>query len=273
MQQEQGFLNNGLFWQSWQPGREPRAILLIAHGLAEHSERYQHVAEHLVAQDYAVFAVDHVGHGRSPGDRVALQGFGDLLAGMDALYAHALSTYPGKPVSLIGHSMGGLIAALCAVDKPERYHALVLSGPAVIAPEPPPAWQLFVVRALSRLAPGLGVISLEAGAISSDPAVVDDYLNDPLVYTGKITAGMATALFDAMARLRARAHAIRMPLLAMHGDADRLTAPEGSVLLIEQAESADKTLKRFPGMFHEIFNEPARHEVLSTLTDWLDARH
>ena len=159
MQQEQGFLNNGLFWQSWLPGREPRAILLIAHGLAEHSERYQHVAEHLVAHDYAVFAVDHIGHGRSPGDRVALQSFDDLLSGMDALYAHAMSAFPGKPVSLIGHSMGGLIAALCAVEKPDRYQALVLSGPAVIAPEPPPAWQLFVVRLLARLAPRVGVIA------------------------------------------------------------------------------------------------------------------
>lgn len=273
MQQDQGFLSNGSFWQSWLPGRDPRAVLLIAHGLAEHSDRYQHVAEHLVAQDYAVYALDHIGHGRSPGDRASLQQFGDLLAGMDALHAHAVAAFPGKPVSLIGHSMGGLIAAMCVVQKPERYHALVLSGPAVIAPEPPPVWQLFIVRLLSRLAPGLGVIALEAGAISTDPAVVDDYLNDPLVYNGKIPARMAASLFDAMARLRESASAIRIPLLAMHGGADRLTAPEGSALIVEQASSDDKTLQAFPGMYHEIFNEPRRDEVLSILTDWLDARH
>lgn len=272
MQQADGYLSNGLFWQSWMPGNAPRAVILIAHGLAEHSARYQHVAERLVEHGYAVFAVDHIGHGRSPGDRVALGRFEDLLSGMDALHALAMQTFAGKPVFILGHSMGGLIAARSVIANPARYAGAVLSGPAVIAPDPPPALQLIIVRLLSKLFPKLGVIALDSSAISTDPEVVENYLNDPLVYTGKITARMAAELFDAMALLREQASAITIPLLVMHGGDDRLTAPEGSRLLVEKAESTDKALYEFPGLFHEIFNEPQRAEVISIMLDWLEAR-
>lgn len=273
MRHESGTLESGLHWQAWHPEGAARAIVLIAHGLAEHGGRYDHVAEVLTAAGFAVYVVDHEGHGRSPGRRCAVNDFGRFIAGILELDRHARAALPGLPVTLLGHSMGGLIAALTAIAEPGRFRALVMSGPAVIAPDPPPAWQEFVVRLLARIAPGVGAIALDASEMSRDPAVVEAYLADPLVFNGKIPAGLVVAIFDAMADLRERAGALTLPLLAMHGSEDRLTAPEGSELVVAKAASEDKTLRVWPGLRHEIFNEPEQAEVLGVLTSWLDARH
>lgn len=273
MRHESGTFESGLYWQAWHPDDAARAIVLIAHGLAEHGGRYEHVAELLTAEGFAVYVVDHAGHGRSPGRRCAVNDFGRFIEGMLELDRQARAALPGLPVTLLGHSMGGLIAALTALAEPGRFHALVLSGPAVIAPEPPPAWQEFIVRLLARVAPGVGAIALDASEMSRDPAVVEAYLADPLVYNGKIPAGLVVALFDAMAAFRERASALTLPLLAMHGSADKLTAPEGSELVVASAASEDKTLRIWPGLRHEIFNEPEQAEVLGALVAWLRERH
>ena len=273
MRHDSGTLDDGLFWQAWRPDGDARAVVLIAHGLAEHSGRYTHVAEALTDAGFAVFAVDHAGHGRSPGRRCAVREFDTFIDGMLALDAHARTLAPGVPVSLLGHSMGGLIAALTVLRAPDRFRMLVLSGPAIVAPDPPPRWQEVIVRWLARWLPNLGALALDANEISRDPAVVEAYRNDPLVYTGKIPAGLVVAIFDAMAELRRRAPGIALPLLAMHGGADRLTAPEGSEQLVAAAASEDKTLRLWPGLRHEIFNEPERADVIAALREWLTTRH
>ncbi len=273
MRHESGTLESGLHWQAWHPDDAARATILIAHGLAEHAGRYEHVADALTGEGFAVFAVDHAGHGQSPGRRCAVNDFGRFIEGMLELDRHARASVPDVPVTLLGHSMGGLIAALTALAEPGRFHALVLSGPAVIAVDPPPRWQEFIVRLLARFLPNLGALALDSNEISKDPAVVAAYLADPLVYNGKIPAGLVVAIFDAMAALRERASALTLPLLAMHGADDRLTAPEGSELVVDSAASEDKTLRTWPGLKHEIFNEPERAEVLGALTAWLRERH
>lgn len=273
MRHESGTLESGLHWQAWHPGGTARAVVLIAHGLAEHAGRYAHVAKALTDAGFVVYAVDHAGHGRSPGRRCAVNDFSRFVEGMLELDRHARTALPGLPVALLGHSMGGLIAGLTALAEPGRFGALVLSGPAVIAPDPPPRWQEFIVRLLARFVPNLGALALDANEISRDPAVVAAYLADPLVYTGKIPAGLVVAIFDAMAELQERATALTLPLLAMHGSEDRLTAPGGSELVVARAASADKTLRLWPGLKHEIFNEPERAEVLEVLASWLGERH
>lgn len=273
MRHESGTLESGLHWQAWHPDAEARAVVLIAHGLAEHAGRYVHVAEALTGEGYAVYAIDHAGHGQSPGKRCVVNDFGRFIEGMLELDRHARTETPGLPVTLLGHSMGGLIAGLTALAEPGHFHSLVLSGPAVIASDPPPRWQEIIVRLIARLAPGLGALALDANEISKDPAVVEAYLADPLVYNGKIPAGLVVAIFDAMAALRERASALTLPLLAMHGSDDRLTAPEGSELVVESAASEDKTLRAWPGLKHEIFNEPEQAQVLGVLTGWLNERH
>lgn len=273
MQHDSGTLESGLFWQSWRADDTPRGIVLIAHGLAEHTGRYGHVAEALVNAGFAVFAVDHGGHGQSPGKRGGVYDFREFIEGMLELDRHARVALPGVPVSLLGHSMGGLIAALTALAEPDRFRALILSGPAVIAVDPPPAWQEAIVRFLARVAPGLGTLALDSNEISRDPAVVQAYLDDPLVYNGKVPAGLVVAIFDAMSDLQARAAGLELPLLLMHGSEDRLTEPEGSTLVHDRAASSDKTLRMWEGLKHEIFNEPEQAEVLLVLTEWLVERH
>ncbi|MEO1594703.1 MAG: lysophospholipase [Pseudomonadota bacterium] len=272
MPHESGTLESRLIWQSWQP-ESPKAVVLIAHGLAEHGGRYTHVADALTQAGYAVFAIDHAGHGQSPGKRGGVYDFNVFIEGMLELDRHARVALPGLPVTLLGHSMGGLIAALTALRDPDRFKTLVLSGPAVIAVDPPPAWQEAIVRFLARVAPGLGALALDSNEISCDPKVVQAYLDDPLVYNGKVPAGLVVAIFDAMADLRERAARLTLPLLVMHGSEDKLTAPEGSTLVHEQAGSADKTIRMWRGLKHEIFNEPEQAEVLAEMTEWLDARH
>lgn len=272
MQHEQGFLDNGLYWQCWRPEASPRGVVLLAHGLAEHGGRYAHVAGALGTLGLATYAPDHKGHGKTPGRRCVIERFSDFTDGVDAMFETIRQRHAGLPVVILGHSMGGLIAATSVIEHPGRYHAAVLTGPAVLPPEMPPAWQEKLVRFLSRWWPTAGVVSLDAEAISRDPAVVQRYFDDPLVYNGKVPARLAAELFAAMDALRANGSAITLPLLVMHGSADRLTAPAGSVLLVEAADSADKTLIEPEAAFHELFNEPDQQNHIGTMLRWLDER-
>ncbi|MEM9171514.1 MAG: lysophospholipase [Pseudomonadota bacterium] len=267
----QGELANQLHFKHWECDGTARAVVLIAHGLAEHSGRYQWFASQLNSMSVDVAALDHLGHGKSPGARCVVDRFGDYLEGVDALFKE-VGAAATVPVYLFGHSMGGLIAAHSALRHPQRYAGLILSGPAVIAPDPPPALQRWVLRLVSALFPAAGVLALDGTAISTDQAVVDAYFADPLVYNGKISARLACELFDAMTALQSRAGEFVLPLLLMHATADRLTAPAGSDLIFECAASDDKTIKRYQGLFHEILNEPQRDSVFADLRHWLDTR-
>ncbi|MEM8546891.1 MAG: lysophospholipase, partial [Pseudomonadota bacterium] len=255
MTHDEGHLESGLYYRHWPTGDTVQGTVLIAHGLAEHSARYDDVAAALNAAGYAVWAVDHVGHGRSPGPRCVVKRFSDFLDGIDALFEQAARS-SSAPVTMLGHSMGGLIAAHSALRHPARYANLVLSGPAVVAPDTPPGIQVLILRAISALLPATGVLALDGSAVSRDATVVQQYFDDPLVYNGKVSARLATELFDAMAALRARAKELSLPMLLLHGTEDRLTAPSGSQLVYDTAISDDKTLKFYDGLYHEVFNEP-----------------
>lgn len=261
-----------LQWRSWMPPGQPRAIALIAHGYAEHIGRYEHVAAHLNAHGLGVYAIDHWGHGKSDGARGFVPRFSVFLDGMAALLGTVETQHPGTPLFLIGHSMGGLIAASHLVTHQSHYAGAILSGPAISAAQEPSRFMIVVSRLLSRFFPSAGVLALDAGGVSRDPGVVAAYLADPLVYTGKMSARLAAEMFDAMAHVRARAADINLPMLLLHGDADRLTAPKGSEFLARHVGSTDKTLKLYPGLYHEIFNEPEQAAVLADLTGWIETR-
>lgn len=259
-----------LRFKHW-PAQNPKAVALIAHGYAEHLGRYEHVAAALNKSGYSVYAVDHCGHGRSDGARGFVPAFSVFLDGLDALLTEAKSAYPDKKRFLIGHSMGGLIAANYLIDRQGEFAGAVLSGPSIKAVEEPPAAVLFIGRALSKLAPKAGLISLDANLVSRDAKVVADYIGDPLVYKGKISARLGAEMFNAMASVQASASKLSLPLLILHGGADGLTSPEGSKILNERAQSRDKTLKIYDGFFHEIFNDPGKEGVIADMIKWLDA--
>ena len=130
--------------------------------------------------------------------------------------------------------------------------------------------QLLLIRCLSVLAPKLGVLQIDASGLSRDPAVVADYVNDPLVNHGKMSARMVAELFGAMNHIQAQASAITLPMLLLHGESDVMTSPEGSRFLYEQIGSLDKTLKIYPGLYHEIFNEPERETIVVDVLAWCD---
>ncbi|MCP4299812.1 MAG: alpha/beta hydrolase [Gammaproteobacteria bacterium] len=261
-----------VYWQSWTPAESPRAVLLLVHGLAEHSGRYEGFAEFFTSAGFAVHALDHPGHGRSAGHRCHIGRFADFTSTLDRYLALVKTTHPGTPIFLVGHSMGGLIAAAYLIEQQSQFAAAVLSGPAIRAPQQPSRFALFIMRIISRLLPRLGVMQLDSSGVSKDPDVVSKYDNDPLVFRGKVTARLAAELFSEMDKVMAHAATIRLPLLILHGGSDSLTDVAGSKALHEAVSSTDKEIIVYDGLYHEIFNEPERIAVMTDMKDWLEAR-
>lgn len=258
-----------LYYQSWAPDDSPTAVLLIVHGLAEHSGRYQHFAAFFVARKYAVFALDHVGHGKSDGDRCHLGRFSEYTDGVSLLLEQVHEEHPGAPVFLIGHSMGGLIATRFLIERQADLAGCVLSGAALKAPAEPPAIQRLLLRFFSKVVPKLRVLQLDGSQVSRDPAVVDKYRNDPLVFTGKVTARLAEQIFSEMRSVKDQFDRIRLPVLILHGSEDGLTSPQGSKMLHEKVASSNKKLIIYDGLYHEVYNEPEQDEVMTDVVNWL----
>jgi len=261
-----------IYYQCWLPENEPRAVLLIVHGLAEHSGRYMNVVNRFVPLGYAIYALDHPGHGRSDGTRVYVDRFEDFTDTLKMFFDMVHQWQPDKPIFMVGHSMGALIAAVYPLEYQDELAGTVLSGPAVKVPENISAAVIFTGRIFSRLMPKLGLIALESDGVSRDPAVVRAYLDDPLVYTGKTTARLGAELIKAMQHITAEATRIKLPILFLQGGADRLVDPDGARVLYDTVGSSDKTIKNYMGLYHEVFNEPERDQVLNDLEKWLEAR-
>ena len=258
-----------LYYQSWMPDDDCTAILLVAHGLAEHSGRYEHFAAFFVARGYAVYALDHIGHGKSDGDRCHLDKFSDYTDGISSLLAKALEMWPEVPAILIGHSMGGLIATRYLIDRQADFAACVLSGTALHPAEKLSSIQNLLMRFFSRFLPKMRVLQLDASEVSRDPAVVDSYREDPLVFSGKITARLAEQVFSTMTWIPDRLSVIELPMLILHGSNDGLTSPEGSKMLHQRISSGIKKLTIYEGLYHEVYNEPEQKQVMTDVADWL----
>jgi alpha-beta hydrolase superfamily lysophospholipase len=267
-----GAAGHTIFYQTWLPSQPPRALILVVHGAAEHGGRYQRFAEHFVERGYALAALDHIGHGQSTGTPGFVERFSDYVDTLDIFQQKLAGDFPGIPQVLLGHSMGGLISANYLLRNQQAFVACVLSGPAIKTDLEPPFWQLWLIRLFSRITPKMGALQLDASGVSRDPAEVEIYRKDPLVYTGKLSARMVLELFGAMATVQERAAEISLPILMMHGGADALASPEGSRFLDEAISSTDKRLEIYPDLYHEIFNEPERLEVFEDLENWLSAR-
>lgn len=264
-----GVRNTGLYYQGWLPEGEARAVLLIVHGLAEHSGRYMNLVNRFVPLGYAVYGIDHIGHGRSEGRRLHVDRFADYTEPLKTFSDRVRAWHPDRPVILVGHSMGGLIGALHLMAHQGQYTGAVLSGPAVKVPGNIAPATLVIGRLLSVLIPTLGLVLLEAEGVSRDPAVVKAYLADPLVCRGKVTARLGAEMLAAMERVGAEANLITLPVLILQGGADRLVDPSGALMLHEKIASADKKLIVYEGFFHEVFNEPEHDRVLSDVERWL----
>lgn len=258
--------------------RPAPGVALIVHGLGEHIGRYEHVAQHLNQHGWAVVGYDHRGHGRSPGKRGALRNDPDLLHDLAALVDATRLAYPSQPLVLIGHSLGGAIAArfTAAQASPAEsapwsrpVDGLVLSSPALAIPIG--VFQRLLLTTIGQLTPDLAVPNgLRPEWICHNPATVAAYQADPLVHD-RVTGRLTSWLIEAGEVARTRAAQWRVPTLLMWGGEDRCVDPAGSVAFAASAPRERVTSHPWPSLSHEIFNEVEQAEVLAALSGWLQS--
>ena len=266
-----GVRNTNIYYQAWLPEHEIKAVLLIVHGSSEHSGRYMNVVNHFVPLGYAVYGFDHIGHGRSEGIREFVERFMEYTDTL-AIYCEMVKgLQAGKPIFLFGHSMGGLVASYYLLDHQADFRGAVISAPAVKVSDSISRVTIIMGKILSVLAPKMGLLRLDDNYISRDPKVVEAYVNDPLVFHGKTTARLGAELLKAMQRVTAEAYKISLPFIVVQGSEDKIVDPGGGQMLYAKAGSADKTIKIYNGLFHEVLNEPERARVLKDVEAWLAA--
>jgi alpha-beta hydrolase superfamily lysophospholipase len=261
-----------IVYDVWTPDVTPRAVVILSHGFGEHARRYDHVAQRFGREGLVTYALDHRGHGRSGGKRVLVKDISEYTGDFDILVGIATQEDPGLTRIVLGHSMGGGIVFAYGVEHPDDYDLMVLSGPAVAAQTAVSPLLGWLAKAIGAIAPGLPVQQLDAGAISRDPAVVNAYNTDPLVHHGKVPAGLARALMLVGETMPQRAPSLTAPLLVVHGSDDHLIPVEGSRQLVAAVGSSDVELKVYPGLYHEVFNEPEQDQVLDDVVSWINAR-
>jgi len=258
-----------LFRRKWPATAVPqKGVLIIQHGLNDHSDNYDRLARRAADAGFAVYAADLRGHARSAGPRVAPNPWHAYIDDLDRFIGLVHLAEPGQPIFVMGHSMGGAIVALTVVEKqPAGVAGVILSGAALNLGVPP--FALAGIRLLGVLGPNLGALKLAPKDFSSDPAVVAAMKQDPLVEHGPGPARTAAGLAAGAAAFWAHIDRLTMPILALHGTDDLLTGPSGSRAVIETAPSTDKTLRIYEGFKHDLVHEPEGKRVEDDILGWL----
>lgn len=259
-----------IFTRTWLPAGSPRAVVAICHGVNSHSGRYFWAAERLAAAGFAVHALDLRGRGRSGGPRFYAESVGDYVDDLAALIARAKAEHPGLPVFLLGHSAGGVVSCSYALDHQAELAGLICESFAfkVYAPD----FALAVLKGVSHVLPHAPVLTLHNRDFSRDPATVAAMDADPLIAGEVQPAATVAALVRADERLEREFGSITLPVLILHGTADKATRPDGSQLFFDTAGSADRTLKLYDGHFHDLLNDHGREAVMADIVGWIDAR-
>lgn len=250
-----------VFFRRWDPEEEPRRVVLIIHGYAEHGGRYAHVADRLTASGAVVYAPDHQGHGRSEGERASITDFESVVEDLHRLVSIARSDHPELPVLMVGHSMGGLLAGRFCQSWPDEVAGVAFTG-AVIGDW---SWAREVLRR-----PKLPYVPFDPAALSRDPAAGEQYAADPLVYHGQYKRELLEAEVVALDRFQDDIARITVPVLFLHGTDDPFVPYERSRQAVEEMPTTSLTVHIYPGARHELLNESNRDEVIGHLVEWLD---
>jgi len=259
-----------IFLRSWLPPGEPRAVVAICHGLNAHSGLYAWPAERFAEAGLAVYAPDLRGRGRSEGERFYVEDIADYVGDLAGAIAIAKSRHPGLQVYLLGHSAGGVTSCIYALDHQAELAGLICEDFAYQTPAP--GLVVAAVRGLSHIAPRLDVLTLKNEDFSRDPDVVAALNADPLLAGESQPAATIAALARADERLSEEFPRITLPVLIMHGTADKVTVCHGSEYFHAHAGSADNTLKLYEGHYHDLLADTGKEEVMADILAWIDAR-
>jgi len=256
------------YFQGWQPDTPPRAIVCLVHGLGEHSGRYAHVAAALNDAGYGLLGFDLRGHGKSGGPRGHTPTYETLMDDIGRLLDEATRRYPGKPQFLYGHSLGGNLVLNYALRRKPRTVGVIATSPAIRTATPPPSSQITLAKIMNKVRPAMQMANgLALDGLARDPEVIRAYTNDPLVHN-KISVRLALEMLQAGEWALEHAAEFPVPLLLVHGTADRLTSAPASQEFAAKVRG-DCTLKLWEGFYHETHNEPEKAEVLAFMIDWL----
>jgi alpha-beta hydrolase superfamily lysophospholipase len=259
-----------IFVRSWLPDTQPRGVVVICHGVNSHGGQYNWAGEQFAAAGFAAFALDLRGRGKSDGERFYVEHVADYVSDVAATIGTAKSRHPGLPVFLLGHSAGGVVSSTFVLDNPNELTGFVCESFAFQVPAP--GFALAAIKGLSHVAPRLPVLKLKNEDFSRDPKAVEALNNDPLTAHEAQPAITVAALVRADERLEQEFPKITLPLLIMHGTADKATVCQGSKFFYETAGSKDKTMKLYEGHYHDLLNDIGKEQVMADIQGWMNAR-
>jgi acylglycerol lipase len=265
-----GLGNLKIAYRSWRPAAAPRGVVMIAPGFNAHSGHYLGVGAELAERGLAVYAIDHRGRGMSDGERYYVDSFDDYVADLHTLVGRAKAADPGLPVFLLGHSAGGVVACGYVLAHPGELAGLICESFAFRVPAPD--FALAVLKGLSHVAPHAHVLKLKNEDFSRDPAWVATMNADPLIAHEVQPTQTVAEMVRADERIEAGFAAITLPVLILHGTADKATVCQGSEYFHAHAGSADKTLKLYKDHVHDLLNDLGKEEVMADILGWLDTR-
>jgi len=258
-----------VFAQCWRPASQPKAAVVLVHGLGEHSGRYAHVAQRFTASGYALSAMDLRGHGRTGGVRGHFPSFDTAMADINQLLDETQKLFPGASLFLYGHSLGGALVLYYGYTQKRSLHGIIATAPGLAPGTAIPPAKILAGKVLNNLAPKMTMDNgLDFDSLSHDPEVKNVYLSDPLVHK-KISARLGMELLNAGIWIRSQHGNFPYPLLLMQGSDDCIV---DSALNRKFAEglTGDVTFKLWPGMYHEIHNEFDKDQVLDFVVNWMD---
>lgn len=257
------------FGQYWQP-EITKAVVIIAHGMGEHSGRYQHVAEKLTENNFGVIAFDHFGHGKTTGKRGHNPGYNDVLDSISLLIKQATSIFGDQPLFLYGHSMGGNAVINYALKRNNTLKGFIATSPFLRLAFRPPAWKLSLGKLTQKIAPSITLGNeLDANDISRDPVEVQKYIEDPLVHD-KVSPNFSLSFINEGAWAIQNASKMTSPILVLHGTNDKIIDYKGSEEFAKNTNKA--TLKLYNGAYHELHNDLCKEEVLKDIITWLNSQ-
>lgn len=259
-----------LYSVKWLPKTEPKAVIILVHGIAEHSGRYGHVAEAFVNADLAVYAYDHRAHGKSEGEPRTYFASFDLAVADLAVYVEIVrQENPNKKIFVYGHSMGSLISNLYVLKNQDKIAGWISSGSPLTVDKSVPAPLVMILSAIGAIAPTLRLAKIDPKDLTHDENIISAYITDPLGDSKPNRLGMVRGIINNSHVVIAQLANLKLPILLLHGSEDRLCPASASPIIYEKAGSKDKTLKIYDGLYHEIHNETYYGRIMTDMIEWI----